>query len=80
VKTVLPEGQAIALRGKGFTELPLARVNARLVPYDHIIHAMKSQDLKRLVVCTDEHGWVEACGRLELRATSLKAATGPTGK
>ena len=33
VKTLLPEGQAMALRDKGFTELPWAWLDARLVPY-----------------------------------------------
>ena len=32
VKAWLPEGQALALRDKGITELPLARLNARLLP------------------------------------------------
>ena len=32
VKALLPEGETVALRDKGVTELPLARLNARLVP------------------------------------------------
>lgn len=32
VKAWLPEGKALALRDKGITELPLARLNARLLP------------------------------------------------
>jgi hypothetical protein len=32
VKAWLPEGQALALRDKGITEIPLARLNARLLP------------------------------------------------
>ena len=32
VKALLPEGQAVALWDKGITELPLARLNARLAP------------------------------------------------
>ena len=33
VKALLPDGQAMALRDKVFTELPLAWLDARLVPY-----------------------------------------------
>jgi hypothetical protein len=32
VKALLPEGQTVALREQGITELPLARLNARLAP------------------------------------------------
>ena len=50
VKTLLPEGQAMALRDKGLTELPWAWLDSRLVPYGYIMHTVKSGDPKRLVV------------------------------
>jgi hypothetical protein len=53
VKAWLPEGQALALRDKGITEIPLARLNARLLPYGYVIHARKGQDRTRLVACGD---------------------------
>jgi hypothetical protein len=58
VKALLPEGQAVALRDKGITELPLARLNARLAPYSYVIHASKGQDRTRLVACMDQDGKV----------------------
>jgi hypothetical protein len=51
VKTLLPEGQTVALRDKGITELALARLNARLAPYGYVIHARKGRDRTRLVAC-----------------------------
>jgi hypothetical protein len=39
VKALLPEGQAVVLRDNGITELPLARLNARLGPEGYVIHA-----------------------------------------
>ena len=47
VKALLPEGQAVALGDKGITELPLARLNARLAPHGYMIHARKGRDAKR---------------------------------
>jgi hypothetical protein len=70
VKALLPEWQAVALRDKGITELPLAPLNARLVPYGYVIHARKSRDPKRSVVCTGDDGWEEPFGMFELRPTS----------
>jgi hypothetical protein len=63
-KAWLPEGQAMALRDKGITELPLARLNARLLPYGYVIHARKGQD--RMVACADQDGRVTPCGLFEL--------------
>src|SRR5882724_11947639 len=70
VKALLPEGQAVALRDKGITELPLAWLNARLACYGYIIHASKSQDAKHLVTCTGEVGRVEQFGLFEFRRMS----------
>ena len=47
VKTLLSEGQAMALRDKGLTELPWAWLDQRLVPYGYIMHTVKSGDPKR---------------------------------
>jgi len=70
VKALLPEGQAIALRDKGITELPLARLNARLLPYGYVIHASTGHDPKELVACTGEDGRVERFGLFKLRRLS----------
>jgi hypothetical protein len=67
VKALLPEGQAVALRDKGITELPLARLNARLAPYGYVIHARKGRDRTRLVACMDHEGTVTPYGVFELR-------------
>jgi hypothetical protein len=64
VKALLPEGQAVALRDKGITELPLARLNARLTPYGYVIHAKKGRDRTRLVACMDQNGQVTPLGCL----------------
>jgi len=66
VKALLPEGQAVALRDKGITELPLARLNARLAPHGYVIHAGKGRDVKLVVACMDEDGRVEQFGIFEL--------------
>jgi hypothetical protein len=66
VKALLPEGQAVALREKGITELPLARLNARLGPYGYVIRARKAHNPNKLVVCTGENGRVELFGVFEL--------------
>jgi hypothetical protein len=76
VKTLLPEGQAVALRDRGITELPLARLNARLAPLGYIMHASNGRDPKRLVACTGEDGRVDQFGLFELRPRSPKSATG----
>jgi hypothetical protein len=67
VKALLPEGQAVALRDKGITELPLARMNARLAPQGYVIHASKGRDRTRLVGCLDHEGKVTLYGIFELR-------------
>jgi hypothetical protein len=69
VKALLPEGQAVALRDKGITELPLARLNARLAPLGYVIRATQGHHPRRLVACIDENGRVERFGRFELRST-----------
>ena len=74
VKALLPEGQAVALWDKGITELPLARLNARLVPYGYVIHARKGQDRTRLVACADEDGMVTPYGVFELRPMPPEAS------
>jgi hypothetical protein len=74
VKAWLPEGQAVALWDKGITELPLARLNARLALYGYIIHAVKSRDRNRLVVCTGDDGREESFGLFELRPTFSKTS------
>jgi hypothetical protein len=56
----------MALRDKGITELPLARLNARLLPYGYVIHARKGQDRTRLVACADQDGRVTPCGLFDL--------------
>jgi hypothetical protein len=70
VKALLPEGQAVALRDKGITELPLARLNARLAPLGYVIQARKGQDRTRLVACMDHDGKVTPYGVFELRPIS----------
>jgi hypothetical protein len=67
VKALLPEGQAVALRDKGITGLPLARLNARLASLGYIIHASKGHDSARLVACIAEGKGVEQFGLFELR-------------
>jgi len=67
VKALLPEGQAVALRDKGITELPLARLNARLASLGYIIHASEGHDPKLLVACIGEGKGVEQIGLFELR-------------
>jgi hypothetical protein len=67
VKALLPEGQAVVLRDKGVTELPLARLNARLAPQGYVIHAKKGRDCTRLVACMDHDGKVTPYGVFELR-------------
>ena len=85
VKAWLPEGQAVALRDKGITELPLARLNARLAPQGYVIHTSKGRDRARLVACMDQDGRVTPYGLFELQPTSPEASermngTGGQGK
>ena len=74
VKALLPEGQAVSLRDKGITELPLARLNARLAPQGYVIHARKGPDRTRLVACVDTDDRVTPYGLFELRSMSRKAS------
>jgi hypothetical protein len=67
VKALLPEGRAVALRDKGITELPLARLNARLVPYGCVIRARKGRDARQLVTYIGKDKGVEQFGLFELR-------------
>src|SRR5262245_19850163 len=70
VKVLLPEGQAVALGNKGVTELPLARLNARLAPHGYVIHASKDRASLRMVACTGEDGRLERFELFELRSIS----------
>jgi hypothetical protein len=79
VKALLPEGQAVALRDKGITELPLARLNARLAPLGYVIHAKKGRDRTRLVACMDQEGRVTPYGVFELRPMSQEVSGHITG-
>jgi hypothetical protein len=74
VKAWLPEGQAVALRDKGITELPLARLNARLATHGYVIHASKGCDRTRLVACMDYDGKVTPYGVFELRPIAAEAS------
>lgn len=74
VKALLPEGQAVALRDKGITELPLARLNARLASQGYVIHASKGRDRTRLVACMDHDGKVTPYGVFELRSLAPEAS------
>jgi hypothetical protein len=73
VKALLPEGQTVALRDKGISELPLARLNARLAPHGYVIHASKGRDRTRLVACMDHDGKVTPYGVFELRPIAPEA-------
>lgn len=74
VKGLLPEGQAVALWDKGITELPLARLNARLAPLGYAIHASEGRAPKRVVVCTGEDGGIERFELFELRQVGPRAS------
>ena len=74
VKALLPEGQTVTLWDKGITELPLARLNARLAPYGYVIHARKGLDRTRLVGCMDQDGRVTPYGLFELRPIAPAAS------
>ena len=70
VKTLLPEGKAVALQDKGITELPLARLNARLAPHGYVIHARKSRDTKYSVMGTSDDAREKPFELFELRPMS----------
>ena len=67
VKAWLPAGQPVVLRDQGITELPLARLNARLAPHGYVIHARRGRDRTRLVACLGHDGKVTPYGVFELR-------------
>jgi hypothetical protein len=69
VKALLPEGQAVTLRDKGITELPLAKLNARLRSHGYVIQASKGRDPQRLVACMDQDGRVRRYKMFALRPT-----------
>jgi hypothetical protein len=74
MKALLPEGQAVALRDKGISELPLARLNARLAPYGYVIHASKSRDRTHLVACMNHDGSTTPYELFELRPMAPAAS------
>jgi hypothetical protein len=80
VKALLPEGKVVALRDEGITELPLARLNARLVSQGYMIHATKGRDSKRAVTCIDADGRVERFGLFALRSISSETPGHVNGK
>jgi hypothetical protein len=73
IKALLPEGEAVALRDKGITDLPLQGLNAILARQGYVIHASKVRDPKRSVACTDQDGRVERFGLFELRRVAPQA-------
>jgi hypothetical protein len=76
VKALMPAGKPVYLWDRGITELPLARLNARLAPRGYVIHASKGRDPKRMVACRDKEGRLEQYGQFELRPL-LTSAQGP---
>jgi hypothetical protein len=74
VKALWPEGPAVALRHKGITELPLARLNARLASQGYVMHASTGRDRTRLVACMDQEGQVTPSGVFELRPMAPEAS------
>jgi hypothetical protein len=74
VKAWLPEGQAVALRDNGITELPLAGLNARLASQGYIIRAKKGRDRTRQVACMDDDGRVTPYAWFELQPMSPDAS------
>jgi hypothetical protein len=79
VKALLPEGQAVVLWDKGITELPLARLNARMAPYGYVIHASKGRDRTRLVACMDHDGTVTRFEWFALRPIPSEASARTNG-
>jgi hypothetical protein len=80
VKALLPEGQAVALREQGITELPLARLNTILKRHGLVIHAAKGGDPKRFVACTVCDGRVEPYGLFALRSMPPRASGRMNGR
>jgi hypothetical protein len=74
VKALLPEGQAVALRDKGITELPVAKLNAPLALLGYVVHASEGRDRTRLIACMDEEGGVTLYKLFELRPRSPEAS------
>jgi hypothetical protein len=74
VKALLPEGEAVYLRDRGITELPLARLNARLAAHGYIIHASKGRNPKRLLACIEEDGRTKRLGLFEPRPAPPRRA------
>jgi hypothetical protein len=79
VKALLPGGQAVALRDKGITELPLARLNACLASLGYVIRASKGRDAKQMVRCKGNDGREEMFGLFELRPIARGAPGGVNG-
>lgn len=73
IKALLPEGESIALRDKGITNLPLQGLNAILARQGYVIHASKVRDPKRSGACMDQDGRVERFGLFELRRVAPEA-------
>jgi hypothetical protein len=80
VTALLPEGQAVALREQGITELPLAWLNAILKRHGLVIHASKARDAQRVVACTTQDGRVEPYGLFELRRIQSQAPGRTNGR
>jgi hypothetical protein len=80
VKALLPDGQAVALRDKGITELPLARLNARLAPHGYVIYASTGDDRTQLVACMDYDGRVTPYEVFELRSIAPEEPERANGK
>jgi hypothetical protein len=74
VQELLPEGQAVHLRDRGITEMPLAGLNAILARHGLEIHTSKGRNLKRLVMCTDQEGRAEHFGMFTLRRPPPEAS------
>jgi hypothetical protein len=79
IKALLPEGEAVALRDKGITDLSLHGLNAVLARQGYVIHASKVRDPKRSMACTDQDGWVERFGLFELRQLPSEAQGATNG-
>ena len=80
VKAWLPEGHAVALRANGITELPLARLNARLALQGYVIRATKGRDRTRQVACMDEDGRVTPYAWFALRPMSPETSERTNGQ
>jgi hypothetical protein len=62
ITALLPEGQAVYLRDRGITELPLYGLNAILEKHSLLIQTRKVRSPKRFVACTDKNGRSEPFG------------------